>query len=178
MRKKNWIRLLVLLVIPGMLFTVSCRKKTPAPSAPEPAIVEEAPMIDTSAEDEARARAQALEEERLAEEAARGSFVSEKVYFEFDSSVIDAAAQSILRSKAEWLQNNREATIIIEGHCDERGTNDYNLALGDRRANSVKTYLADLGIAPSRMTTISYGEERLADPTDHSKNRRAQFVIE
>ena len=178
MQKKIWIKLIMLLVIPGMLFTISCSKKKVEPSAPEPAIVEEEPMVDTSAEDAARARA--LEEERLAEEAeaARESFVNEKVYFEFDSSVIDSTAAFVLNAKAEWLRANPQATIIIEGHCDERGTNDYNLALGDRRANSVKTFLVDVGISPSRMTTISYGEERLADPTDHAKNRRAQFVIE
>lgn len=178
MQRKFWIRLAVLLVIPGMLFTVSCGKKKVEPAAPEPAIVEEEPMVDTSAEDEARMRAQALEEERLAQEAARESFVNDKVYFEYDSAVIDAAAQSVLNSKAEWLRENPEATIIVEGHCDERGTNDYNLALGDRRANSVKTYLMDLGVSASRMTTISYGEERLADPSNHALNRRAQFVIE
>ena len=178
MQKKMWIKLIMLLVIPGMLFTISCSKKKVEPSAPEPAIVEEEPVVDTSAQDAARARA--LEEERLAQEAAaaRESFVNEKVYFAFDSSVIDAAAQYVLNEKAAWLRENPQATIIIEGHCDERGTNDYNLALGDRRANSVKTYLVDLGVSPSRMTTISYGEERLADPTNHDKNRRAQFVIE
>ncbi len=72
--------------------------------------------------------------------------------------------------------------MIIEGHCDERGTNEYNIALGDRRANSAKNFLINLGIAASRLTTISYGEERPLDPGHKiqawAKNRRAQFVIE
>ena len=181
MQKKMWIKLIMLLVIPGMLFTISCSKKKVEPSVPDTAIVEEEPVVDTSAEDAARASTQALEEERLAQEAAaaaRESFVNEKVYFAFDSSAIDSLATFALNTKAEWLRANPQATIIIEGHCDARGTNDYNLALGDRRANSAKTFLVDVGISPSRMTTISYGEERLADPTNHDKNRRVQFVIE
>ena len=76
------------------------------------------------------------------------------------------------------MNNNPDVSVIIEGHCDEKGTNDYNLALGDRRANSVKSYMVDLGVSASRMTTISYGEERPADPNNDDKNRRAKFVIE
>ncbi|MCG2831147.1 MAG: OmpA family protein, partial [Desulfobacteraceae bacterium] len=90
--------------------------------------------------------------------------------------------QEVLKRKAEWLRNNPGESIIVEGHCDERGTNEYNLALGDRRAQSAKNFLIDLGIAESRLTTISYGEERPADPRQNedawSKNRRDQFVIE
>ena len=88
----------------------------------------------------------------------------------------------ILRRKAKWMRNNPGTSIIIEGHCDERGTTEYNLALGDRRAESVKIFLTNLGLSVTRMTTISYGEEKPLDPglTEYawSKNRRAHFIIE
>ncbi len=83
-----------------------------------------------------------------------------------------------MNSKAEWLIEYSGTSIIIEGHCDARGTNDYNLALGDRRAASVKSYLVDLGVPPSSLTIISYGEERLASHSNDALNRRAQFIIE
>ena len=106
----------------------------------------------------------------------------EDIYFEFDRSTLTAESQEILRKKAQWLKVNRDAKVVIEGHCDNRGTNEYNLALGDRRAASTKAFLVNLGISPSRMVTISYGEER---PLMHgqneaawSKNRRAHFEVE
>ena len=87
----------------------------------------------------------------------------------------------MLKKRAEWLQNNPEAMSTIEGHCDERGTSEYNLALGDRRATSAKNFLVDLGISASRLTTISYGEERPIDPGQNedawAKNRRCHFTI-
>lgn len=147
------------------------------------------------AEEEARRREQerqaAIKEEALKEEAfraegeriqtARERFENEDVLFEFDSASLTAEAQEILREKAEWLRDNPSARVIIEGHCDERGTNEYNLALGDRRAYSSKAFLTDLGIEDSRLTTISYGEEQpiAAGSTEDAwaKNRRAHFVI-
>ena len=106
----------------------------------------------------------------------------EDIYFEFDRSTLTAESQEILRKKAEWMKSNRDVKVIIEGHCDNRGTNEYNLALGDRRAASTKAFLVNLGISPSRMVTISYGEER---PLKHgqnekawAKNRRAHFEVE
>lgn len=100
-----------------------------------------------------------------------------KVHFDFDSSAIDEEAQQTLRQVASFIQQNPVNKIIIEGHCDERGTREYNLALGDRRAVSVKKYLVGLGVAPSKMTTISYGKERPANPAHTeeawAENRRA-----
>ena len=90
-------------------------------------------------------------------------------------------AQDTLMRHAAWLRENSGVTVTIEGHCDERGTNEYNLALGDRRADSAKAFLVDLGIAASRLTTISYGEERplcmQQDEECWSKNRRGHFVV-
>jgi peptidoglycan-associated lipoprotein len=104
------------------------------------------------------------------------------VYFEYDSSDIDDGNRAVLQANANWLKQNPNRTIRIEGHADERGTIKYNLALGERRANSVREYLEGLGIAPSRMRIVSYGEERPAETTSGEaswrKNRRAEFLFE
>ena len=114
--------------------------------------------------------------------AARRAFENEDIRFEFDSANLTAEAQQILRQKAQWLKENPRVTVIIEGHCDARGTNEYNLALGERRALSAQAYLVSLGIAENRLATVSYGEERPLDPSDTEAawvvNRRAHFVIE
>ncbi len=112
----------------------------------------------------------------------RERFVNADIFFEFDSSTLSAEAESILRAKAEWMRRNPSLAIVIEGHCDNRGTTEYNLALGERRAESVKGFLIDLGIAETRIRTISYGEERPLVPGDNeeawAKNRRAHFEFD
>ena len=131
------------------------------------------------AEEQAR-QAEAMRIEELAQMAA-AAFVNEDVHFAFDSSLLDAEAERILEQKATWLQDNGAVSVQIEGHCDERGTSAYNLALGERRANSVQEYLTVLGVDPSRLSTISYGEEVPFAPGHDeaawSLNRRAHFVI-
>ncbi len=187
MRKKLWIILALAFIIPGLLFTVSCAKKAVKDDAAlaKQAEDEEA-MKAEKARQEELARQKALDEERLKEEAAlkqeaRDMFMNDDIHFDFDSSTLTSDAQLILKKKAEWLQNNPEATSTIEGHCDERGTGEYNLALGDRRATSAKNFLVDLGISASRLTTISYGEERPVDLGKNeeawAKNRRCHFTI-
>jgi len=118
----------------------------------------------------------------VAEDQALNAFISEDIYFDFDSAQLLPRAQEILKRKADWLRSHPGARVIIEGHTDERGTVEYNLALGDRRAEAAKGFLVELGISPERITTISYGEERPADPGHNeaawAKNRRAQFVLE
>jgi peptidoglycan-associated lipoprotein len=112
----------------------------------------------------------------------RERFINADIFFAFDSSTLSAEAESILRAKAEWMRRNPSLTIVIEGHCDNRGTTEYNLALGERRAESVKGFLRDLGIAEIRIRTISYGEERpLAPGNDErawAQNRRAHFEFD
>jgi len=103
------------------------------------------------------------------------------VYFDFDKYDIRPADAAILKENAALLKKYTNVKIQIEGHCDERGTNEYNLALGERRANSAKNYLMTLGVSPGRISTISYGEEKPLDP-GHSedawgKNRRAHTII-
>ncbi|MBW2172738.1 MAG: peptidoglycan-associated lipoprotein Pal [Deltaproteobacteria bacterium] len=109
-------------------------------------------------------------------------FPHENVYFEYDKSTLLSDVLEMLKDNAEWLKDNPDVSVIIEGHCDERGSNEYNIALGDRRAQSVKTFLVDSGIAVERLTPISYGEEKPLDPASGEEawalNRRAHFVID
>ena len=105
----------------------------------------------------------------------------EDINFDFDKSAIRAGDARILDRHADWMKANPSASILIEGHCDERGTDAYNMALGDRRAKSTMSYLVSRGVAETRMTMISYGEERPLC-TEHneacwSKNRRAHFLV-
>lgn len=104
-----------------------------------------------------------------------------EVYFDFDRYDLNSEARSVLRANADWLKRNPSARVEIEGHCDDRGTNEYNLALGAKRAQSVREYLSTLGIANSRLSTISYGEEipvcREETESCWQRNRRARFVI-
>ncbi|WP_018633043.1 peptidoglycan-associated lipoprotein Pal [Neomegalonema perideroedes] len=107
--------------------------------------------------------------------------VGDRVLFGYDSSDLDAPARDILQRQAAWLNLHPNASIVIEGHCDERGTREYNLALGARRANSARSYLTSLGVASSRVETISYGKERpVQDCNSEScwgQNRRAVTVV-
>ena len=107
--------------------------------------------------------------------------VGDRVFFDLDKAVLTASAQRTLERQAAWLTQYPGATILVEGHCDERGTREYNLALGDRRATSAKNYLVQLGIDPNRIETISYGKER-PDAIGHSEaawsqNRRGVTVV-
>jgi len=103
------------------------------------------------------------------------------VFFDFDKSTISDEGKQALAENARQLKEGGAMGIVIEGHCDERGTNAYNLALGEKRANAAKDYLVSLGVDGARIQTISYGEERPFDPghdeTAWAKNRRAHFVI-
>jgi len=109
------------------------------------------------------------------------SVQSDTIHFALDQYDIDATARSILDSQAQWLTHYPNVHITIEGHCDERGTREYNLALGDRRANSTKNYLAARGVDPSRISTISYGKERPialgSDEASWAQNRRAVTIV-
>ena len=103
------------------------------------------------------------------------------IFFDFDRADLRSDARDTLRANADWLRSNPSARVEIEGHCDERGTNEYNLALGARRAQAAKDYLVSLGIAGERLSTISYGEEipvcREHTESCWRQNRRARFVI-
>ncbi len=112
----------------------------------------------------------------------RSSENLDPIYFEFDQAGITADMADVMVRNAQYLNANPGETITIQGNCDERGTNEYNLALGERRAINTRQFLIDLGIEFSRIKTLSYGEERPLfpgmDETDYSQNRRADFVLE
>lgn len=187
MRKNCWFVLALVLILPAMMFTVSCAKKvvesqpavTEAPAQPQPA------QNNAAAEEAERAR---LEAERLKQQqdeqarmAARNMFTNEDIHFDFDSSALLPAAQQILSQKSDYLHINADAQATIEGHCDERGTDAYNMALGERRAQAAKDFLVNMGVDASRLNTISYGEERPVDMGHNeeawAKNRRAHFDL-
>ena len=130
---------------------------------------------DTSASGSASASAAAA---TPAEELAS---IGDRVFFDYDSSALSAEAKATLSAQAAFLAGNPAVTITVEGHCDERGTREYNLALGERRATAARDYLVAQGVNAARIKTISYGKERPSfigsNPYAYSKNRRAVSVI-
>ena len=108
------------------------------------------------------------------------SGVKDRVFFATNETVLTTASRETLRKQAEWLRKNSKINVVLEGHADERGTREYNLALGERRANSAKDYLMTYGISSNRISVISYGKERPVDsgstPLSWSKNRRSVTV--
>ncbi|MBA3941347.1 MAG: peptidoglycan-associated lipoprotein [Sphingopyxis sp.] len=109
------------------------------------------------------------------------SVASDRIFFDFDQYNVDAQDQATLQSQSQWLARNPAVRVTLEGHADERGTRDYNIALGERRANAAKNYLASLGVDPSRINVISYGKERPAalgsNEEAWAQNRRAVTVV-
>lgn len=184
MRRNVWLALLLVMILPVMLLTVSCAKKA----------IETQPMETTQPQvapppQEDKAAAEAAEKARMMSErmraetaaAAKMAFTDEDVYFDFDSSVIRPDAQIVLGTKGSYLRANSSMAAEIQGNCDERGTEAYNLALGERRAEAAKAFLVNMGIDAARISTISYGEEKPVDPAHNeaawAKNRRDHFVI-
>lgn len=177
MQKKLWMVLALIVLVPGLMLMTSCAQQ----SAVEQDTTQKMAEPDKPAEPGTKAMDMDAEAAKRAAEQAMNQFLNEHIYFAFDSAALSAMAQATLKRKADWLMNNPGANVTIEGHCDERGTNEYNLALGERRAESARAYLVDLGISGSRLSTISYGEERPLDPRSNeeawAKNRRAQFQL-
>ena len=107
--------------------------------------------------------------------------VGDRVFFGYDSSDLDSDALELLQDQVAWLKQNSQVSVTIEGHCDERGTREYNLALGEKRAQAVKNYLIGLGISPDRVSTISYGKERPAVVGSNdgawAQNRRSVTIV-
>lgn len=154
----------------------------PGPTVDEDAArrAEEERRAREAAEREAREKAEAEARRRAERERVLG-IVAERVHFDFDKSNIRPDQESILQRKIEVLRQYPNLRLQIEGHCDERGSDEYNLALGQRRAESVKRYLTSYGLQGDRFTTISYGEERPINPASNedawAQNRRAEYVV-
>jgi peptidoglycan-associated lipoprotein len=164
----------------ALVFTGACAKKKPAQLPPAPAGADGSAGADADGAGAGSGMANGA-----AVPGSRADFlqnvVADRIYFDTDGYSVDAEDRSVLDSQAAWLQRNASVRVTIEGHADERGTREYNLALGDRRANAAKNYLASRGIDASRMTVISWGKERpVADGSDESawaQNRRAVTVL-
>ncbi len=177
-----------ILIVVLMIFVVGCAKKYAKPPAEELLPGEKMEMVEEilkpeKAEEEFVEEKLKMEEGEIKEFAMAGEAANilEDILFDFDKYDIKPDARAILDSIASWLKENNDLNIIIEGHCDERGTNEYNLALGERRAKAARDYLGSLGITSMRMSLITYGEEKPVC-TEHNedcwqKNRRAHSVI-
>jgi peptidoglycan-associated lipoprotein len=166
-----------------------CGKKKPVTPVPNPE--EEAARERARLDAEMKAiaaRAKARADSIAAAEAARVKAAETMaplsltdVYFDYDKSNLTSVAESTLGQDAAGLSKHAGASVVIEGHCDERGTNEYNLALGERRAAAAKSFLVNYGIEAGRLQTVSYGEERPVDPGHDeaawAKNRRAHFDV-
>jgi peptidoglycan-associated lipoprotein len=149
-----------------------------APPPPPPAAVSTTPdFVQEKPVQEETLPADIEELNRVAQQ--RGYIAD--AFFALAESTLSSDAQNALQTSASWLKKNPQYNLLIEGHCDERGTEQYNLALGDHRANTAKEYLMTLGIDSARIRTVSYGEERPFDPghdeSAWAKNRRAHLVL-
>lgn len=159
----------------AMLLAVGCAQQT----------VKSDEGVSTASASPSKSSGSMMEAERMkkmtAFKKALSEFGSNVVYFDFDKSGIRGDMRPVMDQKAQFLLEYPSVRVQIEGHCDERGTAEYNVALGHRRAQSTKTYLVSLGVSASRIDTVSYGEERPADPRSHElawgKNRRAKFNV-
>jgi peptidoglycan-associated lipoprotein len=183
-KKLVWV---LCLIVSLVLLSTACKKKaaqaTPPPAPP--AVVTPEPEVKPAPDTEVREGFVTPEPEQApidtaAEINARGELKT--VYFEFDKSDLTETARATLRGNADWLKANSKWNVVIEGHCDERGTIEYNLALGQRRANAARDYLTSLGVTSGRLRVVSYGEERPVDPGHNEaawvKNRRAESKVE
>jgi peptidoglycan-associated lipoprotein len=188
----------VTLALVALVVAPACHKKTPPKVAPSidtsPTVPPIPPTVTTATAqtvptetDFVSPKTDTVAEETLPNDItelnrvvqARGYI--QDAFFEYNDSSLSADAQTALTSSANWLKKNSQYNLLIEGHCDERGTEQYNLALGDRRANQAKEYLVTLGVDAARIRTVSYGEERPFDPGHDeaawAKNRRDHLVL-
>ena len=173
MRLKIWVGLGVLLALVLMLGTGCAKKKVSA----EPAPVKKEKAPDTVRQRDIQEQAAA----RRAMQRAENELQANRIYFDFDKYDLKPESKAVLKEKAGILKKYKDWKMLIEGHCDERGTEEYNLALGERRARAAYEFLVILGVESSRLKIVSFGEERPADPghseTAWAKNRRDEFKV-
>jgi peptidoglycan-associated lipoprotein len=165
-----------LIAATALIAVAGCSKKRPAELPPPPS---ETPPAETTPTQPSGPVGTTVVPGSAAD--FKQSVSSDTIHFGTDMYNVDSESQAILDSQAQWLAKYPNVRITIEGHCDERGTREYNLALGDRRANAAKNYLASRGVDPSRINTISYGKERPialgSDEAAWAQNRRAVTVV-
>ena len=173
--------ILSLAVILVFSFSVSCKKK-PKEVPPPPPQAKEQPKVEKVEQPPVQPQ---LSEEDIFLQKSLEQINKEKplanIFFDYDKAVVRDDAKPVLETNAVWLKRFRTVKILIEGHCDERGTEEYNLALGEKRAKAAQDYLITLGISADRMKIISYGKSQPVDPGHNEaawqKNRRDQFLI-
>jgi len=184
--KSKWYPVLLFVVAFAMILSAGCatKKATSTPpgaqvevkdeskwTPPAPAEKSEVDEAALAAEAEQKAKAQAVQE-----------LSSVTIHFDFDSYELSSEARSTLALKANIMRRFPDVRVVIEGHCDERGTEEYNLALGERRARAAYEHLVILGVTPERMSIVSFGEERPVNPahneTAWAENRRDEFVVQ
>ncbi|MBV1901720.1 MAG: peptidoglycan-associated lipoprotein Pal [Kordiimonadaceae bacterium] len=172
----------IAIISAAALILAACSKEPePAPTVAEPApVVDDANSGKPEVVTTPQLTAEELDAQQWGGASQNGVAIyagADRVFFEYDSSELSDSARSSLGKQAEWLMHYTRVRVTIEGHCDERGTREYNLALGARRAAAVKNYLIALGVSSSRLKTISYGKERPAAVSAHAQNRRGVLVV-
>jgi len=183
MRKSSTIGFVFVVSVAGLILLSACTKSSTAPVSAAPPAAESQTAEDASKADAPSAEFLQMQAEAEAKaRAERIKFMDEDIYFDKGSYALDAEAREILKRKAEWLRNNSDAVVIIEGHTDELGSKEYNFALGDRRAGAVKTFFLNEGIATQRLIAVSYGNERpiatSGADAGRGNNRRVHLVVE
>jgi peptidoglycan-associated lipoprotein len=184
----TWKGIFVVLILSLLMFTGCAEKKSVVTSdatqkqeiAPAPA-AKPSEQQDVTSKDKSEWREAASEKSVDLEKMAKTESPVSDINFDFDSFSIRPDARDILKTNANYFTKNRVSSIVVEGHCDERGTAEYNMALGERRAQETKKYLVNLGIKEAIIRTVSFGEENPLDPASNeeawAKNRRAHFVV-
>lgn len=179
-------KIIVLLIVSTLIlfFFSNCKPKAKTAPPPPPPPAKEQPRVEKVEEAPAVKKPQLSEEEIFMSKSLEQINMEapmKMIFFDYDRFFIREDARPTLEFNASWLRKFAGVKILIEGHCDERGTEDYNMALGEKRAKSTFDYLVSLGISPERMKMLSYGKSQPLDPghTEISwqKNRRAQFLI-
>ena len=162
-------------------FILAACSKTEEPTTvteTPPAEVEDTGIPDQPTTPQLSAEELDMEEWKGASQDGVTAYAGDRIFFDYDSSDLTDSARATLAKQAAWMMHYPRVRGVIEGHCDERGTREYNLALGDRRATAVKNYLIALNVPANRLKTISYGKERPAEPGNYSQNRRGVLVVQ
>ena len=178
MHKKLHVAIILFVILPVLIFLPACSKKTTETEASDAAMQQEdmeAQRVREQLEQERKAKGREFRAEKI-------KFMYEDIYFKKGSYKLTPEARELLKGKARWLQKNSDLKVIVEGHTDEAGSKEYNLALGDRRAGAVKSFLIGQGVESGRLIAVSYGNEQPistgSKETTRAKNRRVHFVVE
>jgi peptidoglycan-associated lipoprotein len=178
MQKKQHIAIILFMTLPVLIFLPACSKNTTETEASDGTLQQEdleAQRVREKLAQERKAKGREFRAEKI-------KFMYDDIYFKKGSYKLMPEARELLKRKARWLQKNSDLKVIVEGHSDEAGSKEYNLALGDRRAGAVKSFLIGQGVQSGRLIAVSYGNEKPistgSKETARSKNRRVHFVIE